>query len=82
MTQYKNSYELYADVIQERGLSSYRVAMETRIPQSAFSLWKLYNVCPNYERMRRIADYLSTPERPLTAADFLDLDIKRKDGES
>lgn len=82
MTQYKNSYELYADVIQERGLSSYRVAMETRIPQSAFSLWKLYNVCPKYERMRRIADYLSTPERPLTAADFLDLDIKRKDGES
>lgn len=76
----KNSYEFYSQIITERGISSYRVAMETKLPQSAFSLWKLYGVTPKYERMKRIAEFLSTPERPLTAGDFLDLDI-RKDGD-
>lgn len=79
--QYKTSYELYSEVIADRGLSSYRVSMETRVPQSAFSLWKLYGVTPKYERMKRIADFLSTPERPLTAADFLDIEIARKEGD-
>lgn len=80
MKQYKNSYELFSEVTANRGISAYRVAMETKIPQSAFSLWKLYNVCPKYERMKRIAEYLSTPERPLNAVDFLDLDIKDQEG--
>ena len=71
----KQSYEFYQQIITERGISSYRVAMDARVPQSAFSLWKNHDVVPKYDRMKRIAAALSTPERPLTANSFLDLDI-------
>ena len=71
----KRSYELFQQIITERGISTYRVAMDSRVPQSAFSLWKLHDIVPKYDRMKRIAAALSTPERPLTANSFLDLDI-------
>lgn len=71
----KESYKLFQQIITERGLSSYRVAMDSKVPQSAFSLWKLHDIVPKYDRMKRIAAALSTPERPLTANSFLDLDI-------
>ena len=66
----KNSYLLYQSIIDERGLSSYRVCMEAKIPQSCPSRWKMHGIVPKYERMQRIADVLTTPERPVTAADF------------
>ena len=72
----KKSYELYQKIITERGLSTYRVAMSTGTPQSMFSLWKLKGVVPKWERLNRVALYLSTPERPLTAADFYALDAE------
>lgn len=75
MNNRKRSYELYSQIITERGLTSYRVAKETRVPESAFSVWKHHGVVPKYPNMKLIAAYLSTPERPLTAGDFLDLDI-------
>lgn len=71
----KKSYEFFSQIITERGISSYRVAMQARVPQSAFSLWKLHDVVPKFDRMTRIAAALSTPERPLTAADFYNQDI-------
>ena len=70
----KKSYEFFNQIITERGISSYRVAMESKVPQSAFSLWKLHDVIPKYDRMKRIAAALSTPERPLTADDFYSQD--------
>lgn len=72
----KKSYELYQQIITERGLSSYAVAMATKTPQSMFSLWKRRGIVPKWERMNRVALYLSTPERPLTAADFYALDAE------
>lgn len=66
----KNSYKLYQEITQERGISSYRVALSTGIPESCFSQWKHRDIVPKYDRMSRIAEFLSTPERPLTASVF------------
>ena len=68
--QTKNSYLLYQRLLTERGLSSYRVCMDARIPQSCPSLWKNRGIVPKFNRMERIAAVLSTPEKPVTAADF------------
>lgn len=70
----KKSYTLYAQILAERGLSSYRVCMDAKIPQSCPSLWKNKGVVPKYDRMERIAAVLSTPERPVSAADFYKAD--------
>ena len=72
----KSSYLFYESILKERGLTSYKVALETRIPQSCFSLWKLHAVVPKWSRMKRIAEFLSTPERPLTAEDFYQKDLE------
>ena len=81
MDQQKKSYQFYESILKERGLSSYRVSMETRVPQSSFSLWKLYGVTPRFEKMSRIAAYLSTEDRPLKAQDFLEKDLPDADAE-
>ena len=72
----KKSYEMYERIITERGLSSYRVAMATGTPQSMFSLWKRKGVMPKWDRMNRVAKYLSTEEHPLTAEDFYKKDLE------
>lgn len=70
----KKSYEFYAELIQEQGLTSYKVALAAGIPQSCFTQWKLHDTVPKWARMQRIAEVLSTAEKPLTAADFYNLD--------
>jgi len=66
----KNSYLLYQRLLAERNLTSYRLCMDARVPQSCPSRWKNHGIVPKYDRMERIAAVLSTPERPITAADF------------
>ena len=66
----KESYKLYAKILADRGLSSYRVCMEAKIPQSCPSLWRHKGIVPKFDRMERIAAVLSTPEQPVSAADF------------
>lgn len=75
----KKSYEMYERIITERGLSSYKVGLETGIPGSMFSLWKLKGIVPKWERMNRVAKYLSTEEHPLTPEDFYKQDLEEND---
>ena len=70
----KKSYELYEQILQERGWSSYRLCMAARIPQSCPSLWKSKGWVPKYQRMSKIAAALSTPEHPVTPEDFYKAD--------
>ena len=70
----KKSYLLYETIRNTRGLSSYRVCMDAKIPQSCPSLWKNKGIVPKYDRMERIAAVLSTPECPVSAADFYKAD--------
>ena len=79
-TKTKRSYDLYKKIAEERGLSSYKVSMETKVPQSAFSLWKLHGIVPKWDRMNRIAQFLSTPEKPLTVNDFYQADADQEGG--
>jgi transcriptional regulator with XRE-family HTH domain len=72
----KESYRLYAEILQERGLTSYRVALESKVPESALSRWKRGHSVPKWESMHRIASFLSTPERPVTEQDFYRADAE------
>ena len=50
-------YEIFAKLLQERGITAYRVSMDTGVPQSTLSGWKQGVSRPKYESMRKIADY-------------------------
>ena len=54
---HKNMYEIFAKLLQERGITAYRVSMDTGVPQSTLSGWKQGVSRPKYESMRKIADY-------------------------
>ena len=71
----KASYLLYQQIIKERGLSTYAVAALSRVPQCAFSKWKLHDVVPKFQRMTNIAAALSTPESEVRAVDFYEADM-------
>lgn len=50
-------YKRYAKLRDEKGVTDYRVAMDTGIPKSTFSDWKanLYN--PKLEKLKKLAEY-------------------------
>lgn len=50
-------YEIFRQLLQERGVSAYRVAQETGIAQSVFSAWKNGVSKPKSDKMQKIADY-------------------------
>ena len=59
-------YEIFAKLLQERGITAYRVSMDTGVPQSTLSGWKQGLSRPKYESMRKIADYFGVTVDYLT----------------
>jgi transcriptional regulator with XRE-family HTH domain len=51
-------YEIYERLINELGLTTYRVAMDTGIAQSVFSAWKSGKSKPKPDKLKKIADRL------------------------
>ncbi len=51
-------YEIFQRLLSEKGITAYRVAKETGIPQSTFTSWKNGVYSPKDEKMKKIADYL------------------------
>jgi len=52
-------YDKFRQIIDEKGITPYKVAKATGIPQTTFSRWK-FGVCkPKYDKLKKIADYLS-----------------------
>lgn len=51
-------YEIFQRLLIEKGITAYRVAKETGIPQSTFTCWKNGVYSPKDEKMKKIADYL------------------------
>lgn len=76
----KESYKFYQKITAERGLTSYQVSIKTGVPQSTFSLWKNHGIVPKWKRMVKIAQFLSTPEKPLATDDFYRLDEDSEEG--
>ncbi len=50
-------YEKYACIRDERGLTDYRVAIDTGITKSTFSDWKSGRSNPKTDKLKILADY-------------------------
>lgn len=51
-------YNKFRQLIEEKGITPYRVAMDTGIPQTTFSRWKLGVSAPKLDKLQKIATYL------------------------
>lgn len=54
-------YEKYVKLRNEKGVTDYRVAMDTGIPKSTFTDWKNGRSKPKTEKLKSIADYFNVP---------------------
>lgn len=50
-------YEKFADLLEKTNKTTYRVAMETGIPQNVFSNWKTGRSNPKVDKLKILADY-------------------------
>lgn len=51
-------YEIFESIINERGITAYRVYKETGVSQSTLSDWKNGKSIPSAQKLKLIADYL------------------------
>lgn len=59
------SFKNYEALCSEKGVTSYRVAVDTGIPASTFSDWKSGRSKPKIDKLLRIAEYLGVDIRDL-----------------
>ena len=57
----KNMYEKYVALRDEKGVTDYRVSVETGITQSTFTGWKNKRSNPKIEKLKKIADFFGKP---------------------
>ena len=50
-------YEKFKQLLEKRGITAYRVAKDTGIPQTTFCDWKAGRSNPKTEKLERIANY-------------------------
>lgn len=50
-------YDIFEQLLQERGITAYKVSKETGITQSTLSDWKRGRSTPKTDNMKKIADY-------------------------
>ena len=51
-------YDIFAQLIQEKGITTYRLSKETGISQATLSDWKRGRSEPKIDKMQKIANYL------------------------
>lgn len=51
-------YEIFSKLIQERGITPYKVSKDTGVSQSTLSDWKRGVSTPKQDKLQKIADYL------------------------
>ncbi len=54
-------YEKYAKLLEEHGVSSYRVCEATGIKSATISSWKKGTYTPKINKLKLIADYFGVP---------------------
>ncbi|MCO7122060.1 helix-turn-helix domain-containing protein [Ihubacter massiliensis] len=54
-------YIKFEALLNERGVTAYRVAVDTGIPQSTLSDWKNGRSAPKVDKLKLLADYFSVP---------------------
>lgn len=50
-------YKRYVELRENKGVTDYKVSLETGIPKSTFSEWKAGRSKPKIEKLKKIADY-------------------------
>ena len=50
-------YEKYVELRDKKGVTDYRLAMDTGIPKSTFTDWKNGRSKPKTEKLKTIAEY-------------------------
>ena len=50
-------YEIFERLLNERGVTAYRVAKETGVTTSTLTNWKKGNYTPKQDKLQKIADY-------------------------
>lgn len=50
-------YKKYVELRDSKGVTDYKVSVETKIPKSTFSDWKNGRSEPKLEKLAKIADY-------------------------
>lgn len=77
-------YEVFEQLLQKKGVSSYKVAKEAGVTQTALSNWKSGRSTPTAKTLQKIADYFGvtidylmtgddSSEQSLTARDNRDI---------
>lgn len=54
-------YSKFQKLLEERKISTYKVAKETSIPMTCFSDWKSGRSKPKADKLLKIADYFGVP---------------------
>lgn len=80
-------YEIYEQLLQKHGVTSYKVSKDTGIAQSILSAWKKGVSTPKQDKLKLIADYfgvsvnylMTGEENDASESDFLMKDSNEKD---
>ena len=62
-------YEIFAKLMAERGLTAYRVSMDTGVSQATLSDWKRGRSTPKLPKLQKLADYFGVSLEYLMGAD-------------
>ena len=62
-------YERFVQLLQDYGITAYKLSKDTGIPQSTFSDWKKGKSTPKLDKLQKIADYFNVPLDYLTGND-------------
>ena len=54
-------YARYVELRDKKGVTDYRVSMETGIPKSTFSEWKSGRSKPKFDKLLILAKYFGVP---------------------
>ena len=55
-------YKRYVELRDKKGVTDYKVSLETGIPKSTFSEWKSGRSNPKIEKLKKIADYFGVTQ--------------------
>lgn len=59
-------YERFNKVLQEKGLTAYKVAKDTGISRSTLAAWKKKEYTPKLDKLQKLANYLGVSIQYLT----------------
>lgn len=54
-------YEKYVELRNEKGVTDYRVSVETGVTRSTFTDWKNGRSEPKLDKLKKIADFFDKP---------------------